>query len=121
MEIKDGKKKFVRPIDAEDLEKVEMALKGASEGKAMNPRELADVRKTVDLVKKGTNQDVINQIIVLILLLKSPELKAIQFAIGKHTDKLEMIENMKTLRKILKKRGITDIKGAEEVLKDIEA
>mgnify|MGYP003445778617 FL=1 len=126
MELKEQKEKFLRPIEAKDLETVEIALTGAIEHEAMTAKEAADVRKTIDLVKNGTNDDVINQIIVLTLLLKAPELKAIQFAIGKHVEKLEMLAMGTVLKKLLKGRGIKDIKDIpdmdiEEVLKNIEA
>ena len=126
MELKEQKEKFLRPIEAKDLKIVEVALTGAIEQKAMTAKEAADVRKTIDLVKNGTNNDVINQIIVLTLLLEAPELKAIQFAIGKHAEKLEMLAMGTVLKKLLKGRGIKDIKDIpdmdiEEVLKNIEA
>ena len=129
MEFKEQKEKFLRPIEAKDLKTVETALMGAVEHEAMTAKEAADVRKTIDLVKNGTNNDVINQIIVLILLLEAPELKAIQFAIGKHAEKLEMLAMGSALNKLLKGKGIKDIKDLkdladmdiEEVLKNIEA
>ena len=126
MELKEQKEKSIRPIEAKDLKTVEIALTGAIEHEAMTAKEAADVRKTIDLVKNGTNNDVINQIIVLILLLEAPELKAIQFAIGKHVEKLEMLAMGSVLKKLLKGRGIKDIKDIpdmdiEEVLKNIEA
>ena len=129
MELKEQKEKFLRPIEAKDLKIVEAALTGAVEQKAMTAKEAADVRKTIDLVKNGTNDDVINQIIVLTLLLEAPELKAIQFAIGKHAEKLEMLEIGSVLKKLLKGKGIKDIKDLkdladmdiEEMLKNIEA
>ena len=129
MELKEQREKFLRPIEAKDLKIVETALIGAVEHKAMTAKEAADVRKTVNLVKNGTNNDVINQILVLILLLEAPELKAIQFAIGKHAEKLEMLEIGSVLKKLLKDKGIKDIKDLkdladmdiEEVLKNIEA
>ena len=129
MELKEQKEKFIRPIKAKDLKTVEIALTGAVEQKAMTAEEAANVRKTIDLVKNGTNNDVINQIIVLTLLLEAPELKAIQFAIGKHAEKLEMQEMGSILKKLLKDKGIKDIKDLkdladmdiEEVLKNIEA
>ena len=126
MELKEQREKFLRPIEAKDLKIVETALIGAVEHKAMTAKEAADVRKTIDLVKNGTNNDVINQIITLVLLLEAPELKAIQFAIGKHAEKLEMLEIGSVLKKLLKGKGIKDIKDLadmdiEEVLKNIEA
>ena len=129
MEFKEQKEKFLRPIEAKDLKTVEIALMGAVEHEAMTAKEAADVRKTVNLVKNGTNNDVINQILVLILLLEAPELKAIQFAIGKHAEKLEMLAMGSVLKKLLKGKGIKDIKDLkdladmdiEEVLKNIEA
>lgn len=126
MELKEQREKFLRPIEAKDLKTVEIALTGAVEHEAMTAKEAADVRKTIDLVKNGTNNDVINQIITLVLLLEAPELKAIQFAIGKHVEKLEMLAMGTVLKKLLKGRGIKDIKDIpdmdiEEVLKNIEA
>ena len=126
MELKEQKEKSIRPIEAKDLKTVEIALIGAIEHEAMTAKEAADVRKTIDLVKNGTNNDVINQIITLVLLLEAPELKAIQFAIGKHVEKLEMLAMGTVLKKLLKGRGIKDIKDIpdmdiEEVLKNIEA
>lgn len=126
MELKEQREKFLRPIEAKDLKTVEIALTGAVKHEAMTAEEAADVRKTIDLVKNGTNNDVINQIIVLILLLEAPELKAIQFAIGKHAEKLEKLEMGSILKKLLKDKGIKDIKDLtdkdiEEVLKNIEA
>ena len=58
--------------------------------------------------------------------MEAPELKAIQFAIGKHAEKLEMLAMGTVLKKLLKGRGIKDIKDIpdmdiEEVLKNIEA
>ena len=126
MELKEQREKFLRPIEAKDLKTVEIALTGAVEQEAMTAKEAADVRKTIDLVKNGTNNDVINQIIVLTLLLEAPELKAIQFAIGKHVEKLEMLAMGSVLKKLLKGKGVKDIKDLadmdiEEVLKNIEA
>ena len=129
MELKEQREKFLRPIEAKDLKTVEIALTGAIEHEAMTAEEAADVRKTVNLVKNGTNNDVINQIIVLTLLLEAPELKAIQFAIGKHVEKLEMLAMGTVLKKLLKGKGIKDIKDlkdladmdVEEVLNNIEA
>ena len=129
MELKEQREKFLRPIEAKDLKTVDIALAGAVKQGAMTAKEVADVRKTIDLVKNGTNDDVINQIIVLTLLLKAPELKAIQFAIGKHAEKLEMLAMGSVLKKLLKGKGIKDIKDLkdladmdiEDVLKNIEA
>ena len=129
MEFKEQKEKFLRPIEAKDLKTVDIALIGAVKQGALTVKEVADVRRTIDLVKNGTNNDVINQILVLILLLEAPELKAIQFAIGKHAEKLEMLEMGSVLKKLLKDKGIKDIKDLkdladmdiEEVLKNIEA
>ena len=131
MDFKQKQKQFSRPIEAEDLEKVSQALKGAIETKAMTAKEVANVQKTVDLVKDGTNNDVINHLMTLILLLKVPELKAIQFAIGKFAEREEMREGAGVLKKILEKSGIDpekfknitekDISEIEEVLKGVEA
>ena len=126
MELKEQKEKFLRPIEAKDLKTVDIALTGAVEQEAMTAKEAADVRKTIDLVKNGTNNDVINQIITLVLLLEAPELKAVQFAIDKHVEKLEMLEIGSVLKKLLKGKGVKDIKDLadmdiEEVLKNIEA
>ena len=126
MELKEQKEKFLRPIEAKDLKTVDIALAGAVKQGAMTAKEAADLRKTIDLVKNGTNNDVINQIIVLILLLETQELKAIQFAIDKHVEKLEMLEIGSVLKKLLRGKGVKDIKDLadmdiEEVLKDIEA
>jgi hypothetical protein len=131
MDFKERQRQFSRPIESEDLEKVSQALKGAIETKAMTAKEVASVQKTVDLVKNGTNNDVINHLMTLILLLKVPELKAIQFAIGKFAEREEMREGAGVLKKILEKSGIDlekfknisekDISEIEEVLKGVEA
>lgn len=131
MDFKEKQRQFSRPIESEDLEKVNQALKGAIETKAMTAKEVASVQKTIDLVKNGTNNDVINHLMTLILLLKVPELKAIEFAINKFAEREEMREGAGVLKKILEKSGIDiekfknisekDISEIEEVLKGVEA
>lgn len=119
MELKDVKKKVVRQLKAEDFERAETALKGAVESEVMSAEELAKVKKTLELVKGGTSDSCINQILGLLMLLNVPEAKALHFALGKHVEKLELSSVNDIIKKALKKAGIGSLEEFEKIIGEV--